>query len=103
MDANEPLYVICRNGAFILPERIFRALEALGTNGFVYLRQDDDTLTISTTRLADGHRRPLNARIKSQMFRTATRLGIIDLRESIRVMAINALAPVPAGSRPAVP
>ena len=37
MDANEPLYMPCRNGTFILPDSIFRALEAL-TNGFVYLR-----------------------------------------------------------------
>jgi Fe2+ or Zn2+ uptake regulation protein len=102
MDANEPLYVVCRNGTFILPESVYRALEALVTNGFVYLRQDDDTLTISTTRLAGGHRRPLNARVRVQMFRTATRLGIVDLHDSIRVMAINAAARVPSGSPPAV-
>jgi hypothetical protein len=103
MDANEPLYVVCRNGTFILPESVYRALEALVTNGFVYLRQDQDTLTISTTRLIDGHRRPLNARIRVQMFRTATRLGIVNLRESIRVMAVNGFAPAPFGSPPAVP
>ena len=101
MDANEPLYVVCRNGTFILPESVYRALEALVTNGFVYLRQDEDSLTISTTRLVDGHRRPLNARVRVQMFRNATRLGIVDLRDSIRVMAINALARVPSGSPPA--
>lgn len=101
MDANEPLYVVCRNGTFILPESVYRALEALVTNGFVYLRQDDDTLTISTTRLVGGHRRPLNARVRVQMFRTATRLGIVDLRDSIRVMALNATARVPSGSPPA--
>ena len=98
MDANEPLYVVCRNGTFILPESVYRALEALVTNGFVYLRQDEESLTISTTRIVGGHRRPLNARVRVQMFRTATRLGIVDLRESIRVMAINALARVPSGS-----
>jgi hypothetical protein len=101
MDANEPLYVLCRNGTFILPDSIYRALDAL-TNGFVYLRQDDDTLTISSTRLSGGHRRPLNARVRVQMFRNATRLGIVDLRDSIRVMAISALARAPSGSPPAV-
>lgn len=101
MDANEPLYVVCRNGTFMLPPSIYRSLEALGTNGFVYLRQDADSLTISTTRLVDGHRRPLNARVRMQMFRTATRLAIVDLGESIRVMAVNALARVPSGSPPA--
>lgn len=103
MDANEPLYMVCRNGTFFLPESIYRALEALVTNGFVYLRQDHDTLTISSTRLVGGHRRPLNARVRVPMFRTATRLGIVDLRDSIRVMALNALAQAPCGSPPAVP
>ena len=89
MDANEPLYMPCRNGTFILPESIYRALEALVTNGFVYLRQDDETLTISTTRVVGGHRRPLNARIRVPMFRTASRLGVIDLHDGIRVMAVQ--------------
>lgn len=89
MDANEPLYMPCRNGTFILPESIFRALEALVTNGFVYLRQDDETLTISTTRVVGGHRRPLNARIRVPMFRTASKLGVIDLRDGIRVIAVQ--------------
>jgi len=102
MDANEPLYMPCRNGTFILPESIYRALEALVTNGFVYLRQDEETLTISTTRVVGGHRRPLNARVRVPMFRNATRLGIVDLRDSIRVMAVNAPARVPFGSPPAV-
>jgi hypothetical protein len=89
MDANEPLYVVCRNGTFILPDSIYRALEALVTNGFVYLRQDDDTLTISTTSVPGGHRRPLNARIRVQMFRNALRLGIVDLKQGVRVMAVR--------------
>jgi hypothetical protein len=89
MDANEPLYVVCRNGTFILPDNIYRALEALVTNGFVYLRQDDDTLTISTTSVPGGHRRPLNARIRVQMFRNALRLGIVDLKQGVRVMAVR--------------
>lgn len=89
MDANEPLYMVCRNGTFILPESVYRALEAVVTNGFVYLRQDEDTLTISSTRLVGGHRRPLNARVRVPMFRTASKLGVIDLREGIRVMAVQ--------------
>jgi hypothetical protein len=101
MDANEPLFVVCRNGTFILPEGVLRSLFALGTNGFVYLRQDEDTLTISTTRIVGGFRRPLNARIRVPMFRAATKLGIVDLREAVLVMAISATARVPSGSPPA--
>lgn len=102
MDANEPLYVVCRNGAFILPDSVLRSLSAMAANGCVYLRQDEDTLTISTIRMAGGHRRPLNARIRVPMFRTATKLAIVDLREAVQVMAISASARAPSGSRPAV-
>ena len=70
--------------------------------GYGTLRQDDVTLTLSATSRPGGPRRPLNARVRVQMFRNATRLGIVDLRESIRVMAISALVPVPSGSPPAV-
>jgi hypothetical protein len=89
MDANESLYVFCRNGAFVLPEELFRSLQSLVTNGFVYLRQDDDVLTISTTRIVQGYRRVLNGRFRSPMFRNARQLAIMNLQESVRVMAIG--------------
>ena len=88
MDANEPHYVVCQNGVFLLPESLLRALAAQ-TRRFVYLRQDEDSLTISTTRIADGHRRVLHARMRAPMFREATRLAIVDLRESVRVMGVE--------------
>lgn len=83
------MYVDCRNGVFVLPDSIYSALSSLVTNGFVYLRQDEDVLTISTTRLADGYRRVFNTRFRSPMFRAATMLGIVDLKESLRVMAVE--------------
>jgi hypothetical protein len=89
MDAKEPLYVVCQNGVFILPERLFRTLSAQSPSGFVYMRQDEDSLTISTTRITDGQRRVLNARLRSPMFREATKLGIVDYHESIRVIAVE--------------
>ena len=89
MDANEPLYVVCRNGVFMLPETVYKSLANLVTNGFVYLRQDEDTLTISTARITDGHRRTLQMRFRAPMFRDATRLAIVNLRESIRVIAVS--------------
>ena len=94
------MYVVCNNGVFHLPEEIYRSLAALATNGFVYLREDDDVLTISTTKIAGGRRRTMNTHYRSPMFRNAMELAIVDLRESIRVMAV---APEPAGSRPAAP
>lgn len=105
MDAKQPLTVVCQNGVFILPESIVRSLSAHVTNGFVYLRQDEDTLTISTSRIADGRRRLLSARFRVPMFRDAVKLGIVDLRDSIRVMALERRATGPAraprGPRPA--
>ena len=101
MDANEPLYVVCRNGAFTLPDSIFRALSAQVTNGFVYLREDEDSLTISATRIAGAFRRPVTARVRATMFRNATQLGIVNLRESIRVMVTDGAGRVLPSSPPA--
>jgi hypothetical protein len=89
MNPNEPLYVVCHNGVFVIPDALFRSLAALVKNGFVYLRQDIDTLTISSTRIADGRRRVLNGRFRANMFREATRLAIVDLRGTIQVMAVT--------------
>jgi len=105
MDANEPLYVVCQNGVFLLPERVRRTLAARVTNGFVYLRQDEDSLTISSSRIAHGQRRVLNARVRAVMFREATRLAIVAINDSIRVMGVewrvNAKARAPRESPPA--
>jgi len=88
MDANEPLYVVCRNGVFVIPDGIYRSLSAVVSNGFVYLREDPDVLTISARPITDGRRRLLNSRFRALMFRNSTRLAIVNLKESIRVMAI---------------
>jgi hypothetical protein len=105
MDAKEPLYVGCQNGVFILPEHVLKALGTFVTNGFVYLRQDEDTLTISPTRIADGRRRLLSGRFRAPMFREATKLAIVGYQESIRVMGVewrvNATARVRRESPPA--
>lgn len=89
MDANEPLFVVCRNGVFLLPEAVYATLASLVTNGFVYVRQDEESLTISTTRIAGGFRRLLHMRMRAPMFREATKLGIVDYRESIRVISVR--------------
>lgn len=89
MDANESQYVVCHNGVFILPESVYKSLAALVTNGFVYFRQDDEVLTISTTRIVDGHRRVLNMRYRAPMFRAARKLAIVNYTESVRVMAVS--------------
>lgn len=89
MDANEPLYIVCRNGVFILPEHVCKALGAQVPHGFVYLRQDDEVLTISTTRIEGGHRRVLSGRFRAPMFRAAKKLAIVNYNDSLRVMAVS--------------
>jgi len=89
MDAKDSPFVVCHNGVFILPAQLYEALSAQVTNGFVYLREDEDTLTISATRIAGGHRRVLNSRYRTPMFRNATCLAIVDYRESVRVMGVE--------------
>ena len=89
MPPDEPQYVVCHNGIFILPDEVVSSLSSLVVNGFVYLREDQDVLTISTVRVTDGRRRVLQHRFRAPMFRDATKLAIVDLKESIRVMAVE--------------
>lgn len=89
MDANLPLYIVCRNGVFLLPEHVCKALEAQVRNGFVYMRQDDEVLTISTTRIEGGRRRVLSGRFRAPMFRAAKKLAIVNYNDSLRVMAVS--------------
>ena len=88
MDANEPQYVVCRNGVFSLPEHICKSLQSL-TNGFVYVREDEEVLTISTTRITDGRRRVMRGHFRVPMFRDAKKLAIVNYQQSLRVMAIT--------------
>jgi hypothetical protein len=88
MPLRHAIYVACQNGLFVLPEKVLAALEVLAPRKIVYLRQDEDSLTISPERIADGRRRQLHAHYKVPMFRTATKLAIVDMRDSIRLMAV---------------
>jgi len=89
MSLPDPVYVVCNNGVFTLPEPIYHALAALVPKGMVYLREDEDVLTICTHKVEGGRRRQLNDHYRAAMFRTATQLAIIDLKESLRIMAVQ--------------
>jgi hypothetical protein len=58
MDANESLFVVCRNGTFILPEGVIRSLSALMTNGIVDLREAVLVMAISATARVPSGSRP---------------------------------------------
>lgn len=89
MDANEPLFVVCRKGVFALPEHICKLLQSLMKNGFVYTREDEDVLTISTTRITEGRRRLMRGHFRVPMFRDAKKLAIVNYQQSLRVMRIT--------------
>lgn len=86
---NDRRYIDCNKGFFILPDDIFASLTEQATKGFVYVREDEDALTIAATRLTDGRKRSLVNHYKSPMFHNATRLAVIDLKDSLRVMAVE--------------
>jgi len=86
---NEPFYIVCYNGVFVLPDAIYKSLASLARNDFIYWREDEDGLLISTTPIADGRRRVLHTRIRAQMLRNARQVAIVDLKESIRVMPVT--------------
>ena len=88
MDANHLLTIDCRNGVFTLPDSIYETLAALVTRGVVYVRHDPDSLTISPTKIAEGHRRALNARFREPGFRDVTQLAVMNLQESIQLMPV---------------
>jgi hypothetical protein len=89
MSDNEGSYVVCVNGVFILPEHVYKSLATLVLKGFVYIREDEDVLTISTVKIAGGHRRVFNSRYRAPMFRNFGKLAIVNLHESIRIMAVE--------------
>lgn len=88
MDENNPQYVACRNGVFILPDHLVESLASYG-RGCIYLREDDEVLTISSSVLEGGQRRPLTPRFRAAMFRDAACLAIVDLHDSLRVMSVS--------------
>jgi len=85
----QPLFVPCINGLFAIPDELFEGLRQACPEGTLYIRQDEDVLTISPTRIADARKRHLNQRYRIPMFRTATQLAVIDMVENIRIMAVQ--------------
>lgn len=86
---NEPLFIVCHNGVFLLPDAVYESLAALARNAFVYIREDEDALLISTTPVNGGRKRVLHTRVRSPMFLDEKYLAIVDLKESIRVMPVT--------------
>ena len=86
---NEQLSIVCHNGVFVLPEAVYKSLASFARNDFIYIREDEDALLISTIPIADGRRRVLHMRLRAPMFRNARQLAIVDFRDSVRIMPIS--------------
>jgi len=86
---NEQLTIVCHNGVFVLPEAVYKSLASFARNDFIYIREDEDALLISTIPITDGRRRVLHMRLRAQMFRNARQLAIVDFRDAVRVMPIT--------------
>jgi hypothetical protein len=82
-----PLTLPCTNGEFVLPEEVFSTLQAASPGGIVYIRQDDEMLTISPTRIAGARRKQLSRQLYARMFRFATSLMVLDMIENFRLQA----------------
>jgi hypothetical protein len=89
MDANQAHFVVCHKGVFVLPDAVYESLSGFVTHGALYVREDEDVLTISTSRIDGGYRRAAGSRFRIPMFRGARTLGIVDLRDSLRVMIVR--------------
>jgi len=85
----DPTFIPCAGGLFTLPPEISASLNEASPKGLIYVRQDDETFTISVERIQDGRRRRLANEMKVAMFRTATKLAILNLPEGVRIMAVE--------------
>ena len=85
----EILPVRCINGVFMIPDALLRKLQNDSPKGYMYLRQDEDVLTIAPFRLADGRRRMVNARVRAPIFRQATHVMVVPVGETLQVMPID--------------
>jgi hypothetical protein len=73
----------------VLPDDVFERFAEQVPKRMVYLREDDDVLTIARERIPGGRRRQFVHRYRAAMFRGARLLAIVNYQESLRVMAVE--------------
>ncbi|HEY5609596.1 MAG TPA: hypothetical protein VIL97_00200 [Thermoanaerobaculia bacterium] len=82
----EPRVVVCNNGFITLPDEIYETLRSAAPNGIVYVREDQDVVTISIGKLKDARRRQLHHRYRIRALRDAARVAIIELPDGVQLM-----------------
>jgi len=81
--------VPCANGIFLLPDSTFERLAANSRSGLVFIREDEDGVTISPEPLSDGRRRQLKKKCKALSLREATEVELIDMGDDVRIMPVE--------------
>lgn len=84
-----PDVVDCRNGIFTLPEQVIAMLKSGSASGMVYVRQDEETPTISPSRIPGGRRRQIRPQLRAGIFRDATRVMAIPMSDTVRFIAVE--------------
>lgn len=83
------MFVLCSNGIFLLPDATFEKLAASTRYGQVFIREDEDGVTISPEHLMDGRRRLLKKKCKALSLREATEVAVIDLGSDVRIVPVE--------------
>lgn len=82
----ESRVVACNNGFIVLPDELYETLRSGAVNGSVYLREDEDVVTISVAKLQGARRRLLNHGYRIHALREASRVAIIEFPEGVQLM-----------------
>jgi hypothetical protein len=85
----KPAIVPCANGVFEIPLPMFEQMRVAAAYGMVFVREDEDSMTISADELADGKRRQLHPHYRAHGFREATRLVIVPMPSMLKVMPVH--------------
>ena len=73
----------------MLPDEVFDRLAANSRAGQVFIREDEDGVTISPDHLLGGRRRLLKKKCKALSLREATEVALIDLGSDLRIMPVE--------------
>lgn len=74
---------------FTLPPELFDVLKNAAPAGFVFLREDEDVLTISAEKMNGSRRRQLNHTYKALSFRSAILLSVVNIADTLQLMPVE--------------
>jgi hypothetical protein len=87
--ANDPLIIRCAGGVFTLPTELLEWLRSRTTTGLIYIREDEDVLILSPTRITDARRRALHPSYRIASYRDVVKVAVINMDENVRIMPVE--------------